>query len=94
MAAVQKRVQLRCRVAFTLARDHDGACTSLGRWDSRPTRNDVSALLPQDLSNPPSTHGLVAMTSAQHAEGRHFDPGWVYSNLDSRLPDATVKLES
>ena len=25
-----------------------------------------------------STHGLVAMTSAQHAEGRQFDPGWVY----------------
>ena len=24
------------------------------------------------------THGLVAMTSAQHAEGRQFDPGWVY----------------
>ena len=26
-----------------------------------------------------STSGLVAMTSAQHAEGRQFDPGWVYS---------------
>ena len=26
-----------------------------------------------------STCGLVAMTSAQHAEGRQFDPGWVYS---------------
>ena len=25
-----------------------------------------------------STHGLVAMTSASHAEGRQFDPGWVY----------------
>ena len=25
-----------------------------------------------------STHGLVAMTSAQHAEGRQFDPGRVY----------------
>ena len=25
-----------------------------------------------------STHGLVAMTSAQHAEGRQFEPGWVY----------------
>ena len=24
------------------------------------------------------THGLVAMTSASHAEGRQFDPGWVY----------------
>ena len=23
------------------------------------------------------THGLVAMTSASHAEGRQFDPGWV-----------------
>ena len=26
-----------------------------------------------------STHGLVAMTSAYHAEGRQLDPGWVYS---------------
>ena len=25
------------------------------------------------------THGLVAMTSAQHAEGRQLDPGWVYA---------------
>ena len=30
-----------------------------------------------------STCGLVAMTSAQHAEGRQFDPGWVYSIYDS-----------
>ena len=26
-----------------------------------------------------STRGLVAMTSASHAEGRQFDPGQVYS---------------
>ena len=26
----------------------------------------------------PGTCGLVAMTSAQHAEGRQFDPGQVY----------------
>ena len=25
-----------------------------------------------------STCGLVAMTSASHAEGRQFNPGWVY----------------
>ena len=24
-------------------------------------------------------HGLVAMTSAAHAEGRQFDPGWMYA---------------
>eukprot|EP00975_Prorocentrum_lima_P027912 5869096-Prorocentrum_lima.AAC.1 len=36
------------------------------------------ALLLPDLTYPPSTHGLVAMTSAQHAEDRQFDPGWVY----------------
>ena len=29
-------------------------------------------------TNMPSTCGLVAMTSAQHAEGRRFDPGQVY----------------
>ena len=28
-----------------------------------------------------STCGLVAMTSASHAEGRQFDPGQVYSYL-------------
>ena len=27
-----------------------------------------------------STCGLVAMTSAQHAEGRQFDPGQVYAH--------------
>ncbi len=27
------------------------------------------------------TRGLVAMTSAQHAEGRQFDPGRVYGAL-------------
>ena len=26
------------------------------------------------------THGLVAMTSAPHAEGRQFVPGWVYGS--------------
>ena len=28
-----------------------------------------------------STCGLVAMTSASHAEGRQFDPGQVYDHL-------------
>ena len=31
------------------------------------------------------TCGLVAMTSASHAEGRQFDPGQVYSHLRRRL---------
>ena len=30
------------------------------------------------LQHKQSTHGLVAMTSASHAEGRQFDPGQVY----------------
>ena len=30
----------------------------------------------------PSTCGLVAMTSASHAEGRQFNPGQVYSLRD------------
>ena len=29
-----------------------------------------------------STCGLVAMTSAQHAEGRQFDPGQVYDFVE------------
>ena len=33
-----------------------------------------------------STHGLVAMTSAQHAEGRQFDPGWVYARIEQCSP--------
>ena len=28
-----------------------------------------------------SIRGLVAMTSASHAEGRQFDPGQVYLNI-------------
>ena len=37
-----------------------------------------------------STHGLVAMTSASHAEGRQFDSGWfdsgwVYCNMQLSL---------
>ena len=31
-----------------------------------------------DQNHEQGTHGLVAMTSAQHAEGRQLDPGWVY----------------
>ena len=32
-----------------------------------------------------STHGLVAMTSVSQAEGRQFDPGWVYCNMQLSL---------
>ena len=32
-----------------------------------------------------STCGLVAMTSASHAEGRQFDPGQVYWTCQSLL---------
>ena len=38
-----------------------------------------------------STHGLVSMTSALHAEGRQIDPGWLYffsRGLRSRIQDA------
>ena len=31
------------------------------------------------------TCGLVAMTSASHAEGRQFDPGQVYLQRQSRI---------
>ena len=31
-----------------------------------------------------STCGLVAMTSASHAEGRQFDPGQVYFSFNSQ----------
>ena len=33
------------------------------------------------------TLGLVAMTSAQLAEGRQFDPGRVYCGLQVRVPE-------
>ena len=32
-----------------------------------------------------STHGLVAMTSALHAEGLQLHPGWVYCNMQLSL---------
>jgi hypothetical protein len=40
------------------------------------------------------THGLVAMTSAQHAEGRQFDPGWVYCHVAGKLWRAQVAPEN
>ena len=42
-----------------------------------------------------STCGLVAMTSASHAEGRQFDPGQVYvvaSSLSMSDPDRCIEL--
>ena len=36
------------------------------------------------------TCGLVAMTSASHAEGRQLDPGQVYIRTDARICKATV----
>ena len=41
------------------------------------------------------THGLVAMTSAYHAEGRQFDPGWVYLDFCQILyfPEAVLICE-
>ena len=38
-------------------------------------------LAPRPPPGLPSTCGLVAMTSASHAEGRQFDPGQVYFTL-------------
>ena len=39
------------------------------------------------------TCGLVAMTSASHAEGRQFDPGQVYFEKNGLLVDAKVCVE-
>ena len=50
------------------------------RWESDTAKSDCvencSRKARQSLSA--STCGLVAMTSASHAEGRQFDPGQVY----------------
>ena len=43
-------------------------------------RVERSAKLKQAVRYPQSTCGLVAMTSASHAEGRQFDPGQVYGS--------------
>ena len=40
------------------------------------------------------TCGLVAMTSASHAEGRQFDPGQVYIMSLVQAPRAREALES
>ena len=37
------------------------------------------------LSHLNGTSGLVAMTSASHAEGRQFDPGLVYFDASSEF---------
>ena len=38
------------------------------------------------------TCGLVAMTSASHAEGRQFDPGQVYFSISNRLASQQASL--
>ena len=38
---------------------------------------ELSFWVGRDCDLASGTHGLVAMTSAQHAEGRQFDPGWM-----------------
>ena len=45
------------------------------------------------LSRNSGTCGLVAMTSASHAEGRQFDPGQVYLNL-SNWPSPDCKNQA
>ena len=47
-----------------------------------PNRSDSKGLGPV-REQARSTCGLVAMTSASHAEGRQFDPGQVYDSSDS-----------
>ena len=42
----------------------------------------------RDTEGAMSTRGLVAMTSAQHAEGRQFDPGRVYATSTASLAAA------
>ena len=38
-------------------------------------------MLPRQAVGISGTHGLAAMTSAYHAEGRVFHPGWVYVSM-------------
>ena len=49
------------------------------RPQPRPASNDRANPGPGDLECQ-GTCGLVAMTSASHAEGRQFDPGQVYAS--------------
>jgi hypothetical protein len=41
-----------------------------------------------------STCGLVAMTSASHAEGRQFDPGQVYFEVLKRQHPQAARLRA
>ena len=50
----------------------------IGPWDVLPQWFLVKGKSVLSMPTHQSTHGLVAMTSASHAEGRQFDPGWVY----------------
>ena len=45
-----------------------------------------------DTERDKGTRGLVAMTSAQHAEGCQFDPGRVYAMSTVGLADAKQEL--
>ena len=59
-----------------------GTCWVLGAWAARRNRMLTSYL---GYTMHTSTCGLVAMTSASHAEGRQFDPGQVYELCLSAL---------
>ena len=50
----------------------------MSRWPHRGQQRAWHAQLACDSHIVVSTCGLVAMTSASHAEGRQFDPGQVY----------------
>ena len=61
----------------------------IGVTQSRPAARyspGLTPLGPEGLSEKHSTCGLVAMTSASHAEGRQFDPGQVYLSPLLTLP--------
>ena len=52
---------------------------------SGPCNRGVRCCIDTRGGGVPSTCGLVAMTSASHAEGRQFDPGQVYCSDPRRL---------
>ena len=57
------------KFGFRMSRENFGSST---------VNNHCSAVRGFLIDRLSGTCGLVAMTSAQHAEGRQFDPGQVY----------------
>ena len=57
-------------------------CTGMFEYDASGMQTDTTASAKSGVR---ITHGLAATTSAQHVEGRQFNPGWVHESGEVHL---------